>query len=371
MNPTEPSFATRFLSRRLPLLAFSLWLAAPAASADTAGSAWLEQVSLEGDVRLRYESIRKEPGEDIGRERYRGRFGFSADLGDSLEFGVRFATGEGDPASTNLNFGESISFDNIHIDRAYVGWSVSDRLQLTAGKMKNPLFLAGDTVLMWDSDVNPEGLAAKFESGAVFGRMAGFQLDYRDDGSESWLYAVQAGAGFDISESSTLTAGIGWFDYTDIAGHAPLYGSNARGNSLDAAGNYLNDYDILELFAEYETKLGSWPIVVFVEWTHNTRVATADTAYSVGVNVGKADRPGTAEWSWEWRDTEADALVGVLTDSDLADGHTDSRGHALKGSYRLSDYMGIGATLIFSDYGGFNASPTDFDRVMLDVEFGF
>ena len=368
MNPTEPSFATRFLPRRLPLIAFGLWLAAPTASA---GSTWWEQLSLEGDLRLRYDSVRREPGEDTERERYRARIGVTAGLGDSLEFGLRFATGEGDPASTNLDFGESISFDNIHIDRAYVGWSVSDRLRLTAGKMKNPFFLAGDTALVWDSDVNPEGLAVTFESGAMFGRIGGIKLDYRDDGTESWLYAAQAGAGFDISEASTLTAGIGWFDYTDIAGNAPLYGGNARGNSLDASGNYLNDYDILELFAEYETKLRGWPIVAFVEWTHNTRVATAGTAYSVGVNVGNADQPGTAEWSWEWRDTEADALVGVLTDSDLADGRTDSRGHVLKGSYRLSDYMSIAATLIFSEYGGLNASPTDFDRVMLDVEFGF
>ena len=326
---------------------------------------------MEGDLRLRYESIRKDPGEDIERERYRGRFGFNANLGDSLEFGVRFATGDGDPASNNLNFGESISFDNIRVDRAYVGWSASDRFQLTVGKMKNPFFRSGDTPLMWDSDVNPEGLAAKFESGVFFGSIGGFQLDYRDDGVESWLYAAQAGAGFDIAGASTVTAGIGWFDYTDIAGRAPLYGGNARGNSLDAGGNYLNDYDILELFAEYETKVGRWAVVAFVEWTHNTRAAAADTAYSVGVNVGNAAEPGTAEWSWEWRDTEADALIGVLTDSDLADGRTDSRGHALKGAYRLTNYMSIGATLIFSEYGGFNASPTDFDRVMLDVEFDF
>jgi hypothetical protein len=365
------SRAIRFFSRSLPLVACSLGLAAPALCADTVGGAWWEQVALDGDLRLRYESIRKDPGEDIERERYRARFGFSADLNDTLELGVRFATGEGDPASTNLNFGESISFDEILIDRAYIGWSASDRLQLTVGKMKNPFFRAGDTALLWDSDVNPEGVVAKFGADLFFGSIGGFQLGDRDDGVESWLYAVQAGAGFDISDSSTLTAGIGWLDYTDIAGEAPLYGRSARGNSLDAGGNYLNDYDILELFAEYEIKIGSWPVVAFVEWTRNTRAATDDTAYSVGLNVGKADEPGAAEWSWEWRDTEADALVGVLTDSDLADGRTDSRGHVLKGSYRLTDHMSIGATLIYSEYGGFNASPTDFDRVMLDVEFDY
>ena len=352
------------------MLACTLSLAAPAVSADTAGSPWWEQVVLEGDLRLRYESIHRESGDDFERERYRGRFGFSTDLGESLEFGVRVATGEGDPASTNLNFGESVAFDNVRLDRAYLDWSVSDALELTAGKMKNPLFLAGGTGLVWDGDFNPAGVAAKYEAGTFFARVGAFRLDYRDDGVESRIYAAQAGAAFDVSESSAVTIGLGWIDFTDIAGHSPLYRSNARGNSLDASGDYQNDYDIVELFAEYETRIRAWPVTAFVEWAQNTRVASDDTAYSVGVNVGKADEPGRAEWSWEWRDTEADALIGILTDSDLADGNTASRGHVLKGSYRLMDHMSIGATLLFSEYER-NGSPTDFDRWMLDFVFEF
>jgi hypothetical protein len=292
-------------------------------------------------------------------------------LTDAVELGVRIATGAGDPASTNLNFGESASFDNIRIDRAYVGWSPGERLQLTLGKMENPFFRAGGTALMWDSDLNPEGVAARFDSEVFFGRAGALRLDYRDNGVESWLYAAQAGAKFAISESSALSAGIGWFDFTDIAGHAPLYGTNPRGNRLDAAGNYLSDFDVVEIFAEYESAIYGWPVSVFAELARNTRAATADTAYSVGVSVGDAEAAGTAKGSWEWRDTEADALVGVLTDSDLADGRTGSSGHVLKGSYRVTDHAAIGATLGFSRYGQFDAAQTDFDRIMLDLVFDF
>lgn len=365
-----PSFAASLLFRALPVAACTAIFTVPVVLAETAGGPWWEQLALEGDVRLRHERIRKAPGDDVDRERYRMRFGFSVDHADSLELGVRLATGEGDPASTNLNFGESVSFDNIRLDRAYVAWTVSDALKLTAGKMKNPFFLAGDTALVWDGDFNPAGLAAKYEVGAYFARVGAFRLDYRDDGPDSRVYGGQVGAAFDASESSAVTVGVGWFDFTDIAGHSPLYRSNARGNSLDAGGDYRNDYDIVELFLEYETRIGRWPVVAFGEWTRNTRVAAADTAYSIGVNVGKADEPGTGEWSWEWRDTEADALVGILTDSDLADGNTASRGHVLKGSYRLTGYMSIGGTLIFSEYER-NGSSTDFDRLMLDIAFEF
>jgi hypothetical protein len=89
------------------------------------------------------------------------------------------------------------------------------------------------------------------------------------------------------------------------------------------------------------------------------------------VKAGRAEGAGSTEWSWEWRDTGADALVGILTDSDLADGNTDSRGHVLQGSYRVTDHVALAATLIFSEYGRFNDSPTDFDRVMIDIEFSF
>ena len=351
------------------LLACSVCMSA-AVSAEAA-SAWMEHVALEGDLRLRHETIRVEPGADDDRARYRARFGFRVDAAESVEFGIRIASGEGSPVSTNLDFGESFSLDNVRIDRAYVGWSVNDALTLTVGKMKNPLKRAGDTPLLWDSDLNPEGVAAALESGRFFGTAGAFRLDYRDDGVESRLYAAQAGAQFEVSESSTLSAGIGWFDYTDMAGNSPLFGDDASGNSVDVAGNYLNDYDVLELFAEYESAVGDWPVIVFAEWARNTRAALADTAYAIGVKAGKAEGAGSTEWSWEWRDTEADALVGILSDSDLADGSTDSRGHVLQGSYMLTDHVALAATLIFSEYGGFSDSPTDFDRVMLDIEFSF
>lgn len=371
MNSTPVFLAT--LAGKWPLLIFATCIGAPAqaGTAETRGDSVWERVSLEGDLRLRYESIREEPGADDDRSRYRLRFGMSTELTDAVEFGFRFATGKGDPASANLNFGESFDLSNLRVDLAYLGWSASESVEVIVGKMKKPFVRVGDNALMWDSDLNPEGFAAKVESGVFFGRTGAFLLDWRADGIESWLYAAQAGAVFDVSDSSTLRAGVGWFDYTDIAGNTPLYDDDALGNSLDPSGRYLNDYDIVEVFSAYAWTIGNLPVVVFGEWARNTRAATAETAYVIGVNVGKAEGAKTAEWSWEWRDTEADALLGTLTDSDLADGMTDSRGHVFKGTYMLTNHVGLGGTLIFSEYGQFNGSPMDFDRLMLDVEFIF
>lgn len=353
------------------LLANAVWLAAPA-SAEQAGPGgqWWERLSPKGDFRLRHERIYEEPGADRDRERYRGRFGISARPTDGVEFGLRIATGNGDPASANLNFGDSFAASDVRIDRAYLAWSAAEGLDLIAGEMANPFFRAGDTALMWDSDVDPRGLAGKFQAGAVFGRAGGFLLNYRENSVESRVYGAQAGVELEVA-GAALTTGVGWFDFTDTAGHTPLYGDDPQGNSVDLQGLYINDYDIAQVFAEYEFAIGNWPLVAFAEWTRNTRAALADTAYAFGASVGKAEEAGTAELSWEWRDTEADALVAIFTDSNLGDGRTDSSGHVLKGSYMLTDHVGFGATLIFSEYGEFAGTPTDFDRVMLDVEFSF
>lgn len=357
----------------IALVACGLWLAAPLpaeAAEAPGGSAWSERMTFEGDLRLRHEAIREEPGEDRDRERYRARLGIAVKLTESVEFGLRLATGDGDPVSTNLDFGESFSASNLRIDRAFLTWSATGDLEVVAGEMENPFFLAGDTALMWDSDFNPQGIAAKFERGSFFGRAGGFLLDYRADGVESRLYAAQAGVRFDVA-GSTLSTGIGWFDFTDTANRAPLYGGDAEGNSVDLEGRYIYDYDIAEIFAQYESTVADWPITLFAEWTRNTRAATADVAYGFGVLLGKAEKARTAELSWEWRDTEADALVATFTDSDLADGRTDSSGHVVTGVYMLTDNISVGATLIFSEYGEFPGEPTDFDRFMFDVEFSF
>jgi hypothetical protein len=354
----------------LRVCGFCLIAASPAASADTAADWWTEHVAASGDLRLRYQSIRRSPGADDDRERYRARAGVVVDASDHIEVGLRFATSAGDPASRNLNFGDSFSLDNVRVDRAYLAWSAHETLQLTGGKMKNPFFRAGDNALMWDSDVTPEGVAANFESGNFFATVSGFIVDDRA-GVEARLFAVQGGTKLELSDEVTLTAGVGWYDYTDIAGHPPLVGDNTRGNSVDALGNYLYDFDIVEVFAEYTSSVAGWPVSLFAEWTRNTQAAVGDTAYSVGINAGQGNEAGDLELSWAWRDTEADALVGIFTDSNLAGGSTDSRGHVLSAFYRATNHVGLKATFIVSEYGLLAGSRRDFDTVMLDIEFIF
>ena len=83
-------------------------------------------------------------------------------MANDVKVVLRIATGDSNPVSTNQNFGDEFSISDLGIDRAYVGWQFSKKLNLLGGKMENPLFRAGDNRLIWDGDFNPTGIAATF-----------------------------------------------------------------------------------------------------------------------------------------------------------------------------------------------------------------
>ncbi|MDZ7768182.1 MAG: putative porin [Woeseiaceae bacterium] len=263
-----------------------LWLSPKSATAaDTVP--WYEQVTLAGDIRLRYETISLEGAPDKERGRYRGRLGLTAPLHETVRLVVRLATSDGSPDSTNLNFDDGFAVSNIRIDRAYVDWRINSSWQLQAGKLKAPWFRSGGNALLWDSDFNPEGLAATFRTGRMFGSAAALRMEPGPAGDDSLLLTVQGGLDMPLGNSRSLITGAGYYDYANTAGNVPFHNGSPGGNSNDASGNYRYDYAMLELFAQYKTALGSLPASLFGAWVRNTAIGAGDTAYALGVKIGQ------------------------------------------------------------------------------------
>ncbi len=134
----------------------------------------LKNIELFGDIRLRYESRSAEDpaGESIelDRFRYAVRLGLRGELFDDFYYGVRLDTGA-NPRSSWLTLGTAAtaspsyqgpfgkSTAGINIGQAYLGWRGADWLEITAGKMSNPLYT---TPMVWDGDLAPEGLVERF-----------------------------------------------------------------------------------------------------------------------------------------------------------------------------------------------------------------
>jgi hypothetical protein len=140
-------------------------------------SAPLTEIELYGDARLRYE-IRtgqtgapdtiNPPGANTQRNRfrYRLRLGLRGTLADDWFFGLRLETSS-NSRSANVTFGDESSggpfskgSDGINVGQAYVGYKGFHDITLTGGRMPNPMVT---TAMLWDGDINPEGLAEQWK----------------------------------------------------------------------------------------------------------------------------------------------------------------------------------------------------------------
>jgi len=332
---------------------------------------WTDRISFNGDFRLRYEGIDEELLSRRDRARFRARFGLKAEVADNVDFVLRLATGGSNPVSTNVTLDNGFSTKDIGVDLAYVDWTVNENLNFHGGKIKNPMFKAGGAPLIWDGDLNLEGFALKYGKGGFFATAGGYSVNERSSSDDSLLYTVQAGNKFAVGEDSNLTVGAGYFAYTNTIGNAPFFLGAPLGNTVDANGDYVYDYENFEIFAQFDAKVGDWPLQVFAHGTQNQEVSVEDTAIAFGVKLGKAKAQGDSQYSWTYQDVEADSVIATFNDSDFGAGRTNSDGHMLKAKYAYSDKIFLGGTLFLNKVERVPGVENDYSRIQLDVEFKF
>jgi hypothetical protein len=202
----------------------------------------IKSVELFGDVRLRYEDRYADDSAgnsvDLQRFRYSVRVGLRGDLADHFYYGFRLDTGA-NPRSSFVTLGTSAGFganqpnngtyqgpfgksnSGINIGQVYLGWRPWDWLELTVGKMPNPLYT---TPMVWNGNISPEGFAEhlKYAVGPVdffanFGQFlyADFNPDLASaDLGIGFLPGTTSGAGNgQKTDNIFLFAWQGGFDY--------------------------------------------------------------------------------------------------------------------------------------------------------------
>ena len=130
------------------------------------------KLKLYGDVRFRVEADRNSNKNTIDikradrdRLRYRARFGFNYKL-DNYEFGVRLTSGNpANQQSPHTTLGNGFDSHQFSLDKAYIKVKSNNGLWAWVGKNTMPFW--GQNELLWDGDVNPEGvsLGGKFNIG--------------------------------------------------------------------------------------------------------------------------------------------------------------------------------------------------------------
>src|SRR5438477_1004073 len=133
------------------------------------------ELELYGDARVRYEYRGGETAGNVSqphdwqereRERYRLRIGLRGTLADDWFFGIRLETSN-KRNSTNVTFGGdggtgpfAKDDDGMFVGQAYLGYKGFKDITLTVGRMPQPLVT---TLMTWDADINPEGMAEQWK----------------------------------------------------------------------------------------------------------------------------------------------------------------------------------------------------------------
>jgi len=251
----------------------------------------ITEMELYGDIRLRYQynggrtdnTPVASPGAGVAgthdwqereRERYRLRLGLRGTLMDDWFFGLRLETSN-NARSTNVTFGDDTASSNpggggpfakgsdiVYIGQAYAGYKGFPDTTLTAGRMANPLL---STRMVWDPDINPEGLAEQWKHTWAIGGGAPPPPVYSKDGknvaapppSEPWL-------------KITAFANFAQFVYDDSNPENPL---GARATTTANTGNS-------QLVPNTDAFLCAWQVGAKFEFPHIVYFQLAPTLYN-------------------------------------------------------------------------------------------
>ena len=340
---------------------------------------WISRIKLHGDFRYRHEYIDEEGEDNRTRHRIRTRIGMDAKVNDDIDFYFRLASGSTDPVSTNQTLTGGYTSKSIWIDRAYVDWhptfanTCGHKGHLILGKIKNPFLMVKSSSLIWDDDLSPEGGAITYQAklGKInpFINLGGFWVEERKSSGNSGMFGGQIGIKPVFGKINVILGG-GYFDYVDTQGEASFVKENKGfGNTLDANGNYVYDYNLWEAFAQVGTKFRKIPIALYGDYVYNTDPRDDNKGWLIGFKVGKCKRKYSWEFNYTYRYLEKDATIGAFTDSDFIGGGTDGKGHKLSAGFQLAKHWKLAATYLIDDKHIHNSH--DYNRLQVDLKFKF
>jgi hypothetical protein len=406
---------------------------------------WIQRLTVFGDVRLRgesdlfprntlsgqpsripdYQTINAGSGFDINsgalpplldsnadreRMRLRARIGVDAQIDDGVMAELRIATGnDASPVSANQTLGQNGDFDKyaLWLDRAFIQAKPASWLAVTGGRGPNPFWT---TDLMYYDDLGFDGVSAagrwpvgnKLTGFVTAGAFPVMNTSFnfattqspKESSRDSWLFAAQGGAEWQIARDYAAKFAVGYFDYSNIQGKlsAPCtltYSSDACstddtrplflqfGNTMFPIRNILpnatsttggsmpqyfglaSQFGVLDLHGRFDiNRFNPVSIALDADFATNlafnraaiighgptgdnfngTKYAGGPNAYLARVTLG---HPVIAQrWDWSvslaYKRVESDAVLAALTDPDFHLGGTNAKGFILGGNLGIA-----------------------------------
>jgi hypothetical protein len=328
----------------------------------------LSKVVWTGDFRARLEGFwydEDETGSDPdnrNRVRYRFRIGAALPVNEWLTAGFRLASGESDPRSTNRSLGVGLDFDRdvIAIDEAYLQLKLPidfGSAAFVVGKTQSPYqWKMGKDYLLWDPDLNPEGVTLKWtmkpsESLDLFANTGYYFVNEQSERNDPHFFALQGGGQWAPFEHWALGARVGWFDYGSID---DTFHTRAAALGNVALADNAGDFDLVE-FSAYARAAYSerWPLLLHGHFAQNLDAESIggagkqDTGWGLALEVGDPKQVGLLGVGYY--SLEADFAPALYIDSDLTDGVTNREGWTFYGARQVLPNTELSLTLFLSD----------------------
>ncbi len=393
---------------------------------------WLNRISWDGDFRLRFQRDGFPAGNTLPAQynpaglnlisnttdthnymRIQARIGMKAKVSDYTFAAFRLSTGTtSNPVSNNQTLGSGFNKSSLVFDRAYMQSTPYSWLALSAGKMPNPWL---STDLVWDSDVNFEGVAAQLKpriseewSGFLTAGAFPFQDIQRSDtvlAKSKWLYGTQLSARWTAINSSTAQFGVALYDFRNVEGipnttSGSHFNDNTaaqsmqKGNTLmfvNAIGdpaiygiaakfrelNYTARMDLatfdpvhVVLSGDYVKNLG-FDAAEIASRTGQAAPVPKITGYQAMLAVGNPRIKQRGDWQVNvaYKYLERDAVLDSLTDSDFHLGGTNAKGFIIGASYGLDKETSLGLRWISTDQ--IDGPPLSIDTLQVDLNMRF
>jgi hypothetical protein len=361
-------------------------------------SSSVSELKLYGDLRLRYQYDAKDtqlsPAQGGGsnvsqRSRWRFRLRLNADvkLGEHWFAGVELQT-ENASDSSNQTYENGFGDYDIFISKAYLGWKPVEWFTLTGGKFNNPFYT---TDLVWDPDINPNGISEVIAFHKLGGGEAGGgyskdgkslkdvhppespweltlvagqfifddNLEYagpdNDSSTDAYLFQTQLIASYQFDHAK-VTIAPAWFTYVNGSLSGLANNSAFQDNAfVSGATRNLNlilaPGDVSFHIGQTKAKI-YWDLAYNIEGSERVqdiyRLANSvgnpqhesvdDFAYLVGFQVGENKKAGDWSFLGNWRQIGLGAVDPNLNDSDFSQSELNTRGFKASLSYNFTPF---------------------------------
>jgi hypothetical protein len=303
-----------------------------------------DKLEIKGDLRLRHQTNEETANSNRDRQRMRLRLGMNYTVNSMLAVKTQFATGGAEQTSTNQTLDSLSKPKGIFLDQAYLVLKPlpgdhKDTLMVSGGRLKNPLWQTYSSDLVWDADLNPEGLGENVKlSLAGFGRVFVNALQWVVNEKKKvahtgalagnrpqYVFSTQAGVVIPAPMDSrfTLAGSIhDWVNETDRA-----FGDGITTTNSNTAEKLTNDFRVVHIDAEWFTTLPGLDLPLSIQGAFVKNTAhrdnlfanndKRDTGHQVGAILGSASNPNTWEIAFFNKSVDQDAVVSDASDSDL------------------------------------------------------